>query len=499
MSVKSALARPFAKYVAAEIKSAHAKAIAHQHTIMRQLIERAKYTAYGRAVRLDAVNTYTDFKKAVAVGDYEAMRPWVERIKQGERDVLWPGSPLYFAKTSGTTSGVKYIPITKDSMPNHILSARNALLMYIHNSGNSRFVNGKMIFLQGSPELDTIHGIKVGRLSGLVYHHVPGYLLKNRLPSYKTNCIEDWEKKVEAICRETVKENMTLISGIPPWVIMYFEKLLELTGKATVREIFPNFELFVYGGVNYEPYRMRMEELIGYNIPSIETYPASEGFIAYQDTLSEPGLLLNVASGLFFEFIPAGEVHSENPTRISLEDVELDKNYALIINSNAGLWGYLIGDTVKFVSLKPYRIVVSGRISHFISAFGEHVIGEEVEFAIMEAAKQMQIGIREFTVAPQVNPASGLPYHEWFVEFEKNPEDIEAFAAQVDRRLQEKNLYYRDLIEGKILRPLVIALMQPNAFREYMKSKGKLGGQNKVARLSNDRTIANELENWKAC
>ncbi|MBK6815728.1 MAG: GH3 auxin-responsive promoter family protein [Chitinophagales bacterium] len=499
MSIKSSLARPFASYVASKIKSAHTKPIEHQKKIMLQLIAQAKDTAFGNANNFESVKTYSDFKQAVPIADYEALKPWIEKIKQGEQNILWPGKPLYFAKTSGTTSGVKYIPITKASMPNHINSARNALLMYINNSGNTDFVNGKMIFLQGSPEVEELHGIKIGRLSGLVYHHVPGYLLKNRLPSYQTNCIEDWEEKVEKICRETIKENMTLISGIPPWVIMYFEKLLEISGKKTVKEIFPNFSLFVYGGVNYEPYRMRMEELIGGKIDSIETYPASEGFIAYQDSLTEPGLLLNVDSGIFFEFIPVEEVHLENPTRISLESVELDKNYALVINSNAGLWGYFIGDTVKFVSLNPHRIIVSGRVKHFISAFGEHVIGEEVEFAILEAAKKMQITIREFTVAPQVNPTEGLPYHEWFVEFEKNPEDIDAFTVLVDENLQKKNIYYRDLIEGKILRPLIITLMQPNAFRDFMKSKGKLGGQNKVARLSNDRIIANELDSWKAC
>ncbi|MFN3940113.1 MAG: GH3 auxin-responsive promoter family protein, partial [Chitinophagales bacterium] len=394
--------------------------------------------------------------------------------------------------------GVKYIPITKASMPNHIHSARNALLMYIHETRQAGFTNGKMIFLQGSPQTFDVHGIKVGRLSGLVYHHVPGYLLKNRLPSFATNCIEDWEQKVEAICHETIGQDMSLISGIPPWVIMYFEKLLEITGKQAVKEVFPNFNLFVYGGVNYAPYRSRMEELIGSSVPSIETYPASEGFIAFQDSQTEPGLLLNVDSGIFFEFIPVDEIGNANPARYTLRDVELNKQYALIINSNAGLWGYNIGDTIKFVSLNPHRIVVTGRVKHFISAFGEHVIGEEVEFALMTAANKFGAIVKEFTVAPQVNPASGLPYHEWFVEFEVRPANIEIFADEVDQNLQQKNIYYRDLIQGKILRPLQLTLMQPNAFKEFMKRKGKLGGQNKVPRLSNDRIIADELNTWKA-
>lgn len=498
MSIKSILAKPFAAYAAAGLKAAHRNPVKHQEAIMYSLLDHAQSTAYGRTHTLAAVKNYRDFIQAVPVSDYEGLKPWIERIKGGEQHVLWPGKPLYFAKTSGTTSGVKYIPITKASMPNHIKSARNALLMYIHETRQTGFADGKMIFLQGSPQTFEVQGIKVGRLSGLVYHHVPGYLLKNRLPTYTTNCIEDWEQKVEAICHETIGQNMSLISGIPPWVIMYFEKLLEITGKQTVKEIFPNFNLFVYGGVNYTPYRNRMEELTGSSIPSIETYPASEGFIAFQDSQSEPGLLLNVDSGIFFEFIPAEEALSENPTRLTLRNVELDKNYALVINSNAGLWGYFIGDTVKFVSLNPHRIVVTGRVKHFISAFGEHVIGEEVEFALMAAANKFGAVVKEFTVAPQVNPESGLPYHEWFVEFDMQPIDIEKFAAETDKNLQQKNIYYSDLIHGKILRPLQLTLMQPNAFREYMKSKGKLGGQNKVPRLSNDRMIADELKPWKA-
>ena len=404
-----------------------------------------------------------------------------------------------YPKTSGTTSGVKYIPLTKASIPNHINSARNALLMYVHETRNTDFISGKMIFLQGSPVLGEKNGIKTGRLSGIVYHFVPGYLLRNRMPSYTINCIEDWETKVEAIAHETMSEKMSLISGIPPWVLMYFEKLTAISGKKTVQEIFPDFSLFVYGGVNYEPYRSKIEAIVGKKIPSIETYPASEGFIAYQDSQNAEGLLLNVDSGIFFEFIPAGEIFNDNPTRVMLKDVQLGVNYALILNNNAGLWGYNIGDTIKFVSLNPYRIVVSGRIKHFISAFGEHVIGEEVEYALLKAAEEEQIEIVEFTVAPQVNPESGLPYHEWFIEFGTQPTNLTTFAAKVDEHLQHKNIYYKDLITGKILRSLEITLVKEGGFRNFMKAKGKLGGQNKVARLSNDRLIADELKEWTVC
>ncbi len=352
-----------------------------------------------------------------------------------------------------------------------------------------------LFFLSGSPELSEKHGVPVGRLSGIVNHHVPQYLRRNQMPSYITNCIEDWETKVDAIVEETVNEDMTLISGIPPWVQMYFDRLTQKTGKP-IKDIFPNFGLFVYGGVNFEPYRAKIEASIGRPVDTLETYPASEGFIAFQDTRHEPGLLLILDAGIYYEFIPVSEYFQENPKRVNLEEVELGVNYALIMNTNAGLFGYSIGDTVKFVSKMPFRLVVTGRIKHFISAFGEHVIGEEVEHALLSVAKQKGIDIIEFTVAPQVTPESGLPYHEWFVEFGTAPADLEAFSQEVDQALQQKNIYYRDLIEGSILKPLVIRPMQKNAFISYMKSEGKLGGQNKVPRLSNDRVIAEKLHSY---
>lgn len=499
MGTKGLLARPFAAIIAGRVKRDAQRAVEIQDAIMLNLVRSAANTAFGRDHHFSSINSHADFINAVPIRDYEALRPYIGRMVTGEAHVLWPGKPLYLAKTSGTTSGVKYIPLTKESIPNHIRAARNALLLYIHETGKTQFVNGKMIFLQGSPVLEKKNGIDVGRLSGIVYHFVPQYLQRNRMPGYEINCIEDWEEKVEAIAQETRNEPMSLISGIPPWVLMYFERLLAQTGKTHIRDVFPGFSLFVYGGVNYAPYRARIEEIIGKQVDSIETYPASEGFIAYQDSQQEPGLLLNVNAGMFYEFVPAQEVFTENPRRLTLKDVELGENYALLISSNAGLWAYNIGDTVKFVSKNPYRIVVSGRIKHYISAFGEHVIGEEVEYALLKAAAEAQADIVEFTVAPQVNPQSGLPFHEWFVEFGAEPDNLEEFALKVDQYLQEKNIYYRDLITGKILKPLVINRMQRDAFRNYMKSKGKLGGQNKVPRLSNDRQIADELNQWTLC
>ena len=497
MGLKAALSKPFAAFVVKGINKWKKNAVAVQQDILAGLVDKAQHTAFGRDHDFNSIRNYQDFKKRVPVRDYEDLKPYIDRVVAGEADVMWKGKPLYFAKTSGTTSGVKYIPLSKESVPEHVKAARNALLTYIHETGNASFVNGKMIFLQGSPVLSKKNGINIGRLSGIVAHLVPAYLQKNRLPSYETNCIEDWEEKVDAIVSETIHQDMTLISGIPPWVQMYFDKLTEQSGGKKIKDIFKNFNLFVYGGVNYEPYRAKIESSIGRKVDAIETYPASEGFIAYQDSQQDKSLLLLASAGIFYEFIPADEYYNDNPLRISLEEVELDKNYALILNTNAGLWGYSIGDTVKFVSKNPYKILVTGRIKHFISAFGEHVIGEEVEHAILTVANAEGVGITEFTVAPQVAPAEGeLPYHEWFVEFSKSPLDMVDFSKKVDKALQEKNIYYFDLIEGKILQPLIIRSLQKDAFVNYMRGQGKLGGQNKVPRLSNDRKIADELRNF---
>ena len=495
MKIKSFLAKPFASYIYSKIRRGSTTALADQDSILKELLKVGKTTDFGKDHGLDAVSTYEEFKKAVPIRDYEGLKTYIEKIKEGKHNILWKGKPIYFAKTSGTTSGVKYIPISKESIPNHINTARNALLCYMAETGNTAFADGKLIFLSGSPELERIADIPTGRLSGIVNHHIPKYLRANQLPSYETNCIEDWETKLDRIVDETINQNMTLISGIPPWVQMYFDRLAEKSGKK-IKELFPNFSVLVHGGVNFEPYRSKLFESIGQKIDTIETFPASEGFFAFQDTLSEEGLLLNTASGIFFEFVPAGEIFNENPTRLSLHQVKTGENYALIINNNAGLWGYNIGDTIKFISTSPYRIVVTGRTKHYISAFGEHVIGEEVEHSLLKAAQEENVHITEFTVAPMIEQGEGKSYHEWFVEFQNGPHNLQAFAEKVDQNLRSKNIYYDDLISGNILQPLQIRPVKKNGFIDYMKSIGKLGGQNKVPRLSNDRKIVNELRKW---
>jgi hypothetical protein len=467
-------------------------AVADQQSILANLLENGRKTAFGNQYKFSQVNDYQEFKNSVGIVDYEGIKPWIEKIKSGGSHILWPGKPIYFAKTSGTTSGVKYIPITKDSIPNHINTARNALLSYIAQTGNASFVDGKLIFLSGSPVLDHVAGIPTGRLSGIVNHHIPAYLRSNQLPSFETNCIEEWEQKLSRIVDETIFQDMTLISGIPPWMQMYFDELIKRSHKK-VGDLFPNFSVMVQGGVNFEPYKSKLFESIGRKVDTIELFPASEGFFAFQDSQHDEGLLLNTNSGIFFEFIPLNEISSPNPTRLSLGEVKLGENYALIVNSNAGLWGYSIGDTVKFVSLDPYRLIVTGRIKHFISAFGEHVIGEEVEDSMNKAALEFNVKITEFTVAPYVSSDKGKSYHEWFIEFDSAPQDMAAFSAKLDRLMRQKNVYYDDLIAGNILQPLKVTPLNKNAFIDYMRSIGKLGGQNKVPRLSNDRTIANAL------
>ncbi len=489
MTLKSVIAKPYAKWVTNAVTERACHPEQMQKRVLRELLRKGQHTQFGRDHKLAEVSDHSSLIQAVPLRDYEGLKPYMERVITGEESVLWPGIPMYLCKTSGTTSGAKYIPITRDSLPNHIGSARRALLAYISHSGNAGFVDGKMIFLQGSPVLDTSGIIPTGRLSGIVANHVPAYLLKNRMPSFATNSITDWETKVEAIVEETKGQDMRLISGIPAWVQMYFERLLARTGKATVREVFPNFSLFVYGGVNFDPYRSRMRALIGDEVPSVEMFPASEGFIAYQDRSNEEGLLLVVDNGIYYGFLPLTGM--DRP--LSIGEVELGVNYALVLYTNAGLWGYEIGDTVRFVSLSPPRVVVTGRTKHFTSAFGEHVIAEEVESALLEAMGSHPCEVAEFTVAPQLSPSTGLPHHEWFIEFAAEPANMGAFSVALDEALQQRNPYYRDLITGKVLRPLVITKIDRGGFTAWMKSRGMNDAQSKVPRLGNDRNYVKGL------
>ena len=490
--IKKKIALIWAKKHVKETENFKRNAVEDQEKLLLSLIKTAEKTLFGRERNFEKIKNIQDFQSAVQIADYEALKTYIERVKKGQRNILWTETPEYFAKTSGTTSGSKYIPISKEGMPFQIAAAQSAIFHYINQKNNSDFVSGKMIFLQGSPELEEIYGIKTGRLSGIVAHHIPNYLQKNRLPSLKTNLIEDWETKVDEIVKETEKENMTLISGIPPWLIMYFEKLIARNGKK-ITELFPNLQLIITGGVNFEPYREKMNELLGKPVDTIQTFPASEGFFAFQDDYQKEGLLLLTNHGIFYEFVPLEQYGKPNARRLTLKDVELNKDYALILTTNSGLWAYSIGDVVRFISKNPHRILVSGRTKHFTSAFGEHVIAFEVEEAMKATVEKFPAQITEFHLAPQVNPENGLPYHEWFIEFEKEPENMEAFRKNLDDEMRKRNTYYDDLISGNILQPLIITKLRKNAFQDYAKSEGKLGGQNKIPRLANDRKIGDFL------
>ncbi len=495
--LKKSIAKIWAKKHVQQCEDYKHNADRDQEKLLLELVKHSEKTLFGRAHQFEDIKTVEDFQKNVKISDYEDIKPYIEKIKHGDRNILYPGKPEYFAKTSGTTSGTKYIPLTKEGMAYQVKGAQSALFHYIAQKDNADFVNGKMIFLQGSPELEDINGIKTGRLSGIVAHHIPNYLQKNRLPSWKTNMIEDWETKVDEIVKETEKENMTLISGIPPWLIMYFEKLIEKNGKK-VKELFPNLQIIVTGGVNYEPYREKMEELLGGKVDIVQTFPASEGFFAFQDDFEKNELLLLTNHGIFYEFVPLEQYGKPDAPRLTLKEIELNKDYAIILTTNSGLWAYSIGDVVRFVSKNPYHLLVSGRTKHFTSAFGEHVIAFEVEEAMKATVEKFPTQITEFHLAPQVNPDNQeLPYHEWFIEFEKEPENLEAFRKNLDEEMCKRNTYYDDLIKGNILQPLKITKLQKNAFNEYAKSEGKLGGQNKIPRLANDRKIGDLLEKFK--
>jgi len=492
MSLKSTIARWVARRRVAATRRFLQDPMGQQQRLLLSLVRQAQNTAFGRDHSFGAIRTVQDFQRAVPIRGYEELRPYIDRAYNGEPDVLWPGKPLYFAKTSGTTSGTKAIPLTKGMMQKQVQGAKDALLYYIAETGRADFLDGKMIFLSGSPKIHPNKaGIPVGRLSGISQHFVPKYLQTNRLPSYATNCIEDWEQKVRTIVHETKGADLRLISGIPPWVQMYFEELRAQTGKSPA-EVWPNMRLFVQGGVDYGPYSQMFTEALGRSVDVVEVYPASEGFIAVQNSQQDNGLLLILDSGLFFEFIPVERYGEPDAPRLTLADVQVGQNYALILSSNAGLWGYDIGDTVKFTSVFPHKIRVSGRVKHFISAFGEHVIQEEVNRAMMQACEETGAVVNEYTVAPFIS--QDVSYHEWLIEFSRPPHDLAQFRHVLDEAMRRQNVYYNDLRTGNMLIATVLSLLATNACRDYMKSVGKLGGQNKFQRLSNNRDLANALQ-----
>jgi len=493
---KSKLVTPFAKQIASKLRREEQDSLVIQNKIFNQLIAKARNTKFGKAYEFKSIKNYRDFKEKVPLLNYIDLEKYIKLIQQGEQDVLWPGAPKYFVGTSGTTSGIKYIPLTRESMPYHFTSARDATFSYCAEHKLLDIFDGKMIFLSGSPELYRKGCINTGRLSGIMNREIPKWIRANQIPTYKTNCISDWEEKIIRIVRESVDENMTMISGITPWIIMYAEYLLDYSGKTSLKELFPNLRLIIHGGVNFQPYQNKLKRIAGNGIKFLETYPASEGFIAAQTTDNQE-LRLNINGGIFFEFIDSK--HLDSPSkRVSLADVEVGKDYAIILNNNAGFFSYILGDTVEFTGTDPYMLKVTGRINQFISAFGEHIVVSEVERAIVNTTKTTGVRVNEFCVAPNISAFDKQKaYHEWYIEFEDQNINVENFSRALDKEMQLINFHYRDLVNGKVIAPLVIRSIQKNGFRQYMESIGKLGGQNKMPKLNNTRIHANKLQPYE--
>jgi hypothetical protein len=470
-----------------------------QRKCFDHLIRCGKKTVFGREHGFDRIKTHADFVREVPIMDYEKLYPYIQRILEGEKDVLWPGRPVALASTSGTSMGpIKYIPVTKASAPAYRKTSRDSVLAYTARTGNAGVLAGKMIFMSQNPERDSVAGIPVAPISGVSMARVPRFFRKNLLPSPRVACIENWDEKMNAILDEAIEQNVTLIGGIPPWLLLFFEHIRQRTGKK-VGELFPGLGVLVHGGVNFEPYQSAMEDAIGRPVDFIETYAATEGFIAFQDNVPFPGMLINLMGNLFYEFIPADEMTARNPSRLRLEEVETGQNYGILLTSTAGLWAYDIGDMVTFVSKNPYRLSVAGRSKHFISAFGEHVITEQVESALVEVLALMRLEVNDFTVSPCMKPLDGgLGYHEWFIEFKASPEKIDHFSAELDARMRQKNMIYDDLVSRKAIRPLKVRPVRRHGFKDYMDAIGRLGGQNKVPRLLNDRRVADALSRYIA-
>ena len=471
-------------------------AIGHQLKLFKYLTSVLHKTEYGKILGAQKDITISSFQKKIPIVNYEKITPFINKIANGEKNVLWKGLPKYFVKTSGTTSGVKYIPLSREMLKIQIRSTKEALLLYAQQTKNYDIINGKMMFIQGSPVVGRYKKVPCGRLSGIVANYVPSFLQKNRLPSMKTNSIEDWELKIKNIINETRNQDLRLIGGIPPWVIMYLEALLKACNVNSIKKIFPNLSVFVYGGVNFSPYKNTFKKLVG-KIDFLELYPASEGFIGYQDNYKNTRMLLLTNHGVFYEFIETLDfINNENPKRVWLKGVKLNTDYVIILNTCAGLWGYNIGDTIRFTSTNPYKIIITGRIQHFISAFGEHVINHEVETALAAAVQKHDSEIIGFTVCPETSPKEGLPGHDWFIEFGKEPIDFNGFITDLDLGLRRQNIYYNDLVKGGVIRPLKIIKLKRGGINNYMESVGKLGGQNKCPQISNDRTIGDYLNNF---
>jgi hypothetical protein len=492
MRIIGELVRQLARIRYGRIQRAVAQPERVQRQTLMKLIHRARHTQWGRRFSYETIESVEDYQGRVPLGTYQDFEPYWAQSLKGVWDVTWPGPVRYFAITSGTTSGNKLIPISPDGWRSNQRAGLDTVVLYMIPTGDTRLFDGKFLFLGGSTSLqDTGHGTYIGDMSGIQTVRLPWYLRHLYSPGREVAAIENWEEKIVRIAEVASKQDIRGISGIPSWMVILFETVLEVTGKRHVRDVWPNLRLLIHGGVDFSPYRADFRERLGDDVTFFEVYPASEGFVAMTGDLERHDLLLMLDYGIFYEFVRVDELESPSPTRLPVWEVDTETNYAIVLSTNSGLWSYVLGDTVRFTGLEPHTIRITGRTRHFLSAFGEHLIVEEVEDALSRACTAFDADIQDYTVAPLYPEAERrVPAHQWLIEFRSLPGDLAAFARRVDERVRERNDDYAAHRSGAgMLVPEVVALPK-GCIYEVMKRRGKLGGQNKLPRLQNNRELA---------
>jgi hypothetical protein len=471
--------------------------IAAQREVLQDLVTHAQYTEMGRKFHLTKLFSIREFKKSVPIHEYNNLTPYIDRLMNGEENLLWNTPVTWFAKSSGTTSSKsKFIPITEESLEDcHYQAAKDVLTMYYNSNPDSDLLTGKGLVIGGSHQLNALNEeISYGDLSAVLLQNTPFWGQWLRTPELSIALMDEWETKIEALAQSTIEEDVTSISGVPTWTLVLIKRILEISGKQTLKEVWPNLELYIHGGVSFTPYKEQFHKLIGSNINYLEIYNASEGFFAAQDDTQEEGMLLLLYHGIFYEFMPVEEYGKDNPQTVGLNKVEIGKNYALVISTNGGLWRYLVGDTIQFTSLFPFRIKVSGRLKHYINAFGEEVIVDNADKAIAIACEKTNAVVNDYTAAPVYFSDENNGAHEWLIEFEQQPDNINAFAYELDCALKSVNSDYEAKRHKDIaLRLPIVRALQKGVFNKWLSNKGKLGGQHKVPRLSNDRRYVDDI------
>ena len=468
-----------------------------QREVLQDLVTHAQHTEIGRKYNFHETFNIRSFKKRVPIHEYDDLKPYIERLMKGEQNLLWDTPVYWFAKSSGTTSEKsKFIPVTEESLEDcHYQGAKDVLTLYYNWNPESDLLTGKGLVIGGSHQINAINEEShYGDLSAVLLQNTPFWSTWIRTPDLSIALMDEWESKIESLATSTIQENVTSISGVPTWTLVLMKRILEIADKTTIKEVWPNFELYIHGGVSFTPYKEQFKKLLGEKVNYLEMYNASEGFFAAQDSPHEEGMLLFLQHGIFYEFMPAEEYGAANPQTIGLRGVQIGKNYAPVISTNGGLWRYLLGDTIQFTSLKPFRIKVSGRLKHFINTFGEEVIVDNSDKAIATASKKTGAVVTDYTAAPVYFSDNSNGAHEWLIEFEKEPQNLQRFASELDAALKSINSDYEAKRHKNIaLRMPIVHSLQKGIFAEWLKSKGKLGGQHKVPRLSNDRKYIDEI------